>query len=32
LLSNGRFRNARHERTLHQPDGSPLLELWTAER
>lgn len=32
LMRSGRFRALRRERVFVQPDGSPLLELWSAER
>jgi hypothetical protein len=32
LMRSGRFRDLRRRRVYVQPDGSPLLEVWTAER
>jgi hypothetical protein len=32
LMRSERFRALRRERVFVQPDGSPLLELWSAER
>ena len=32
LMRSARFRSLRRARVFVQPDGSPLLELWSAER
>lgn len=32
LMRSDRFRSLRRERVWVQPDGSPLIELWTARR